>query len=70
VPSGSRPASPSVGIESGGRCAAAADTGSSFRIDSCLYTYNLSSSSLGAATYRVDIKIAGQAVGSALFQLK
>jgi hypothetical protein len=47
-----------------------ADTGSNFRIDSCQYVYNLSASALGVGTYRVDIKINGQAVGSGIFQLK
>ena len=48
----------------------AADTGSNFRIDSCQYIYNLNSSALGVGTYRVDIKINNQVVGSATFQLK
>jgi len=47
-----------------------ADTGSNFRIDSCQYIYNLSSSALGVGTYRVDIEINNQVVGSATFQLK
>jgi hypothetical protein len=47
-----------------------ADTGSNFRIDSCQYVYNLSASALGVGTYRVDIKINNQVVGSATFQLK
>ena len=47
-----------------------ADTGSNFRIDSCQYIYNLSASALGVGTYRVDIKINGQVVGSAVFGLK
>jgi hypothetical protein len=47
----------------------AADNGSNFRIDGCQYVYNLSSSALGVGTYRVDIKINGQVVGSATFQL-
>jgi hypothetical protein len=47
-----------------------ADTGSNFRISSCQYVYNLSSSALGVGTYRVDIKINGQVVGSAILQLK
>ncbi len=47
-----------------------ADSGSNFRIDGCQYVYNLSSSALGVGTYRVDIKINGQVVGSAVFQLK
>jgi hypothetical protein len=47
-----------------------ADTGSNFRIDSCQYIYNLSASALGVGTYRVDIQINGQVVGSGIFQLK
>ena len=47
-----------------------ADNGSNFRIESCQYIYNLSASALGAGTYRVDIKINNQVVGSAVFQLK
>jgi hypothetical protein len=47
-----------------------ADTGSNFRIESCQYVYNLSSGALGAGTYRVDIMINGQVVGSGSFQLK
>jgi len=47
-----------------------ADTGSNFRISSCQYVYNLSASALGVGTYRVDININGQVVGSGTFQLK
>ena len=47
-----------------------ADSGSNFRIDSCQYIYNLSASALGVGTYRIDIKINGQVVGSATFELK
>jgi hypothetical protein len=47
-----------------------ADTGSNFRIDSCQYVYNLNSRALGVGTYRVDILIAGQVVGSAVFALQ
>jgi hypothetical protein len=47
-----------------------ADTGSNFRIDSCQYVYNLSASTLGVGTYRVDIKISGSVVGNATFQLQ
>lgn len=46
-----------------------ADTGSNFRIDSCQYIYNLNSRVLGVGTYRVDILIDGQVVGSAVFGL-
>jgi len=48
----------------------AADNGSNFRIDSCQYVYNLSASALGVGTYRADIQINGQVVGSGIFQLK
>jgi len=47
-----------------------ADTGSNFRIDSCQYVYNLSANALGVGTYRVDILINSQVVGSGIFQLK
>ena len=47
-----------------------ADSGSNFRIDGCHYVYNLSTNALGIGTYRVDIRINGQGVGSAIFQLK
>jgi len=47
-----------------------ADNGSNFRIDTCQYIYNLSSSALGVGTYRVHIDINGQVVGSGIFQLK
>ena len=47
-----------------------ADNGSNFRIDSCQYIYNLSASALEMGTYRVDILINGQVVGSASFQLR
>ena len=44
-----------------------ADNGSNFRIDSCQYVYNLSASALGVGTYRVDIIINTQVVGTASF---
>jgi hypothetical protein len=47
-----------------------ADTGSNFRIDSCQYVYNLNARALGAGTYRVDVLIDGQVVGSAVFALQ
>ena len=47
-----------------------ADTGSNFRIDSCQYVYNLSTSALGVGTYEVDILINGQVVGSTTFTLR
>ena len=47
-----------------------ADSGSNFRISNCQYIYNLSASALGVGTYRVDIIINGQVVGSATFRLK
>ena len=46
------------------------DSGSNFRIDSCQYVYNLNSGALGAGTYRVDILINGQVVGSGIFQMR
>jgi hypothetical protein len=47
-----------------------ADSGSNFRIDGCQYVYNLNSGALGVGTYRIDIKIDNQVVGSGVFQLK
>jgi len=47
-----------------------ADNGSNFRIDSCQYVYNLAASALGVGTYRVDIIINNQVVGSASFALR
>lgn len=46
-----------------------ADTGSNFRISSCQYVYNLNARALGVGTYRVDILINGQVVGSVTFGL-
>lgn len=46
-----------------------ADSGSNFRVLECQYHYNLNSRALGAGTYRVDILIDGQVVGSATFEL-
>jgi hypothetical protein len=46
------------------------DSGSNFRIEGCEYHYNLYSNALGAGTYRVDILINGQVIGSATFQFK
>ena len=46
-----------------------ADQGSNFRIESCEYVYNLNSRAFGVGTYRVDILIAGQVVGNAVFTL-
>jgi hypothetical protein len=46
------------------------DNGSNFRIAGCQYAYNLDAKGLGAGTYRVDIKIGGQTVGSAAFELR
>jgi probable HAF family extracellular repeat protein len=45
------------------------DSGSSFRISSCQYVYNLGSKGLGPGTYSVQISIGGAAVGSAQFGL-
>ena len=47
-----------------------ADNGSNFRIANCQYAYNLSASAMGVGTYRVDIMINSQAVGSASFALR
>jgi len=49
-----------------------ADSGSNFRIDQndCQYIYNLRASALGVGTYRIDIRIYGFVVGSAVFALK
>jgi hypothetical protein len=47
-----------------------ADNGSNFRIDSCQYVYNLAASALGVGTYRVDIIINSNVVGSATFALR
>jgi len=49
-----------------------ADNGSNFRIDQndCQYIYNLRASALGVGTYRIDIRIYGFVVGSAVFALK
>jgi hypothetical protein len=48
----------------------AADSGTSFRISSCQYIYNLAARALGPGTYEVDIVIATQVVGSGFFALK
>jgi hypothetical protein len=47
-----------------------ADNGSNFRIANCHYAYNLSTGALGAGSYRVDVIINGQVVGSATFGLR
>ena len=47
-----------------------ADNGSNFRIGNCQYAYNLSAGALGVGTYRVDIIINDQVVGSATFGLR
>ena len=65
-----RTAGNTPGVVNESAYSSAADSGSNFRIDSCQYVYNLSSSALGAGTYRVDIKINSQVVGSSAFQLK
>ena len=44
-------------------------SGANFRIENCQYIYNLNSRAFGVGTYRVDILIAGQVVGSAVFTL-
>jgi hypothetical protein len=48
----------------------AADNGSSFRVTDCQYVYNLNAKTLPAGTYRVEIRIDGQTVGSATFDLR
>jgi hypothetical protein len=48
----------------------AADNGSNFRVAGCQYIYNLNSKGLGSGTYLVEIKIGGQAVGTASFELR
>jgi hypothetical protein len=49
-----------------------ADNDPNCRIDQadCQYIYNLGASALGVGTYRVDIPINGNVVGSAVFALK
>lgn len=47
-----------------------ADTGSAFRVADCQYVYNLSVRALTPGSYRAEILIAGNAVGSATFQLR
>ena len=44
-----------------------ADYGSNFRISNCQYVYNISANAMGAGTYRVEILINNQVVGSATF---
>src|SRR5205823_5831274 len=46
------------------------DTGSKFRVDSCQYVYNLSASSLGTGTYKVQIQVGPVFVGTAVFGLQ
>ncbi len=65
-----RTAGGTVGTVNESTYSSSADSGANFRIDSCQYIYNLSSSALGTGSYRADIKINGQVVGSASFQLK
>jgi hypothetical protein len=43
---------------------------SNFRISNCQYVYNLTTSSLGAGNYKVNILIGGVVVGSGTFGLK
>src|SRR5919201_1099904 len=47
-----------------------ADSGSNFRIAGAQYIYNPAASSLGAGTYRVDIRIGGNIVGQAVIKLQ
>jgi hypothetical protein len=46
-----------------------ADTGSNFRISSCQYAYNLNARALGVGTYRIELLIDSQVIGSAVFAL-
>lgn len=48
----------------------ASDNGSSFRIADCQYIYNLNVKALGPGTYLVEIRIDGQTVGDATFDLR
>jgi hypothetical protein len=48
---------------------AAADAGTSFRVSSCQYVYNLAASGLGTGHYRVEVLIGGVVVGSADFEM-
>lgn len=48
----------------------AADSGSDFRVTDCQYIYNLNVKTLGPGTYLVEIRIDGQTVGSATFDLR
>lgn len=48
----------------------AADDGSNFRITDCQYLYNLNVKTLGPGTYLVEIRIDGQTVGSATFDVR
>lgn len=48
----------------------AADSGTSFRISSCQYVYNLAAKGLGPGTYEVDIVIGPQVAGSGFFALQ
>jgi Concanavalin A-like lectin/glucanases superfamily len=48
----------------------ASDTGSSFRVDGCRYAYNLGTGSLGVGTYKIQIQIGPEFVGSAVFGLQ
>lgn len=48
----------------------AADSGSSFRIADCTYVYNVSAKALPPGDYTVEIRIDGQTVGSAAFELR
>ena len=47
-----------------------ADSGTSFRISSCQYIYNLDARGLGTGSYEVDLVIDTQVVGQGFFALK
>ena len=47
----------------------ASDTGSVFRIAGCQYHYTLNAKTLGAGSYRAEVRIGDSAVGAAVFGL-
>jgi hypothetical protein len=63
------PATIAVTRTAGGVIGQVNESDYNFRIDSCQYVYNLNARALGVGTYRVDILIDGQVVGSATFRL-
>ena len=63
------PATIAVTRTAGGVIGQVNESDYNFRISSCQYVYNLNARALGVGTYRVDILIDGQVVGSAIFGL-